>query len=127
MSNENIHTRIVELIETFELTKNSFSNKIGVANTVIGNIVGGRMNKPSYEVLDKIMQSFDNINGHWLITGLGEKFIIRENPDYEKIRIENLKLKEMLKVCDEEKNKYQKRIDELQQDLIQILKKNKKD
>ena len=33
---------------------------------------GGRLNKPSYDIIKKILLSFDSINAEWLITGKGE-------------------------------------------------------
>jgi hypothetical protein len=68
-----INLRIAKIIEHYGLNKNSFSKRIGIDNNVtIGNIVGGRLNKPSFEVLEKIMLLFDSINAEWLITGKGE-------------------------------------------------------
>jgi len=45
--------------------------RIGVNSTVIHNIVKGR-NAPSFDVLQKILSSFDNISADWLITEKGE-------------------------------------------------------
>lgn len=71
--NENINDRIMMLINHLRMNKNSFSIKIGLTNgTIIGNIISGRLNKPSYHVIYKILKSFDNINGDWLITGRGQ-------------------------------------------------------
>lgn len=71
--NENINERIMQLISHLGMNKNSFSLKIGLTNgTIIGNIVSGRLNKPSFEVIYKIIKSFDDINGDWLLTGRGE-------------------------------------------------------
>lgn len=58
-----INDRIIDIINHFRLNKNSFSSKIGLKNNVtIGNIVGGRLNKPSYDIIKKILLSFDSIN-----------------------------------------------------------------
>lgn len=68
-----INDRITDIIIYFKLNKNSFSSKIGLKNNVtIGNIVGGRLNKPSYDIIKKILLSFDCINAEWLITGKGQ-------------------------------------------------------
>ena len=66
-----INNRIELIINSLELNNNSFSMRIGVNSTVIHNIVKGR-NAPSYEVLQKILSSFDNISADWLITEKGE-------------------------------------------------------
>jgi len=73
MKTTSINERIELIISTLELNKNSFSRKIGLSNsTVVGNIVSGRMNKPSFEVLHKILTTFDQVSADWLITGKGE-------------------------------------------------------
>ena len=68
-----INFRISQIITYFGMNQNSFSKKIGMDNNVtIGNIVKGRKNKPSYDVIEKIILTFDSINSDWLITGKGE-------------------------------------------------------
>ena len=66
-----INNRIELIINSLKLNNNSFSVRIGVNSTVIHNIVKGR-NAPSYDVLQKILSSFDNISADWLITEKGE-------------------------------------------------------
>jgi len=55
------------------MNPNSFSVAIGVNSTITHNILKGR-NAPSYDVLNKIALSFDNINMNWLICEKGETF-----------------------------------------------------
>ncbi len=109
----NINNRILQVIDYLGLNRNSFSKKIGIDNNVtIGNIVGGRQNKPSYDVLEKILQTFDSINSEWLITGKGEMLKTKActNPI------------ELIKDCQlcKEKDKVIK----VQNELIEQLKKN---
>lgn len=55
------------------MNKNSFSLKIGLENNVtIGNIVSNRLNKPSFDVIEKILLTFDSISSDWLILGKGQ-------------------------------------------------------
>ncbi len=69
----NINSRISDIIAYFGLNTTSFSAKIGLSNNVtIGNIVGGRLSKPSFDIIEKILLSFDSINVEWLILGKGE-------------------------------------------------------
>jgi hypothetical protein len=75
-----INERLGLLIEALKLNKNSFSIKIGVDSTVIHNIVGGRLTKPSFEVLEKILLANDNINLEWLILGKGDQ-IFKDKTD----------------------------------------------
>jgi len=69
-----INNRIGLIIKELGLNPNSFSVAIGVNPTVIHNIIKGR-NAPSFDVLNKIALSFDNINMNWLITNKGSSQI----------------------------------------------------
>ena len=65
-----IQERMKQLVDDIG-TKNSFSKAIGVNPSVVGNIVGRRLSKPSFEVIEKIMQKFPDVNLEWLILGKG--------------------------------------------------------
>lgn len=69
-----INERILEVMKTFNMNKNQFANKLGVHPTVVHNIVdeNGRGNEPSFKFLSKLMSSFEDINGDWLLTGRGD-------------------------------------------------------
>lgn len=54
---------------------NSFAKALGVNPTVTFNIIGGRGNNPSFEFLEKLLFTFDNINPTWLLKGEGEMFM----------------------------------------------------
>ena len=117
--------RLEWLLSKSGLNPSQFATKLGYNNSEkISRLFRNEKNKPGFDILNDIANNFE-INLNWLVTGNGDPYY--ENVDYEKIRIENLKLKKMLEVCGEEKNKYQKRTDELQQDLILLLKNNRKD
>lgn len=65
--NERINTIISDL---YNGNKRAFANAIGVAPTVIENVVGSRQSKPSYGVLEKIC-AIANISPAWIINGEG--------------------------------------------------------
>lgn len=69
-----INEKVLQLIEELRLNNNSFSKRIGVAPSVIGNITGGRKGKPSFELMEKIGASFPEISMEWLVRGEGEMF-----------------------------------------------------
>lgn len=69
-----IQERIKILIEKKGLNKNSFSNKIGIQAQTLHHIVSGRLTNPSFEVIQKIISTFSDINPTWLITGQGDIF-----------------------------------------------------
>lgn len=70
-----INERIMLIIKELELNNNSFAKKLNVSPTVTFNVVGGRYTKPSYELLEKIILTFDNISTEWLLRERGEMFI----------------------------------------------------
>lgn len=69
-----IQDRIQELINHFGKNKRSFALMVGTSDVVIGNIVAGRRGQPSYDLIEKIIQTIANINIEWLITGAGNMF-----------------------------------------------------
>lgn len=67
-----INQRFEKVIETlFKGNKRAFARTIGVAATVVENIVGTRQGKPSYDVLVKVCSNA-NISADWLLNGRGE-------------------------------------------------------
>lgn len=67
-----INERILYIIENkTNGNKRRFSERIGFAPQVVFNIVSGRKTKPSFDVLEAIITSFDDISSEWLLTGRG--------------------------------------------------------
>lgn len=64
--------RIKELIEDQKMTIASFARCIGVGDQTVRGIVVQKRNKPGYDVLLKIVQTFEWLDVEWLITGKGE-------------------------------------------------------
>lgn len=79
-----VSERINLIINHLKLNKNSFSKAIGLSNNVtIGKIVNDKRS-PSFEVLTKIIQTFDCINSHWLLTGQGNMLLNQDNKSVNK-------------------------------------------
>jgi transcriptional regulator with XRE-family HTH domain len=70
---EQIKDRIKRLLTEKKLTSAGFADIIGVQRSGISHILSGR-NKPGLDVLNKILVSFPDISGDWLITGRGEMY-----------------------------------------------------
>lgn len=67
-----VNERFNHIIDTlFGGNKSAFASAIGVAPSVIDNIVGKRQGKPSFDVVEKI-SALAEINIEWLITGKGD-------------------------------------------------------
>jgi transcriptional regulator with XRE-family HTH domain len=74
MSETTINQRVKILIDALKTNQRQFSMRCGVSSSVIFNIVDGKMNKPSFDLLQKILFSFNNISTDWLLLGRGEMF-----------------------------------------------------
>ena len=66
-----VNERINRLITVLGMHPTSFSASIGVNVTVIFNIVKGRRSKPSFDLLCKILNTYDNLSAEWLLRGEG--------------------------------------------------------
>ena len=64
--------RLQKIIEHEQLSIPAFARKIGVVDQTVRGIVVQKRNKPGFDMLVKILQTFDWLNAEWLITGKGE-------------------------------------------------------
>ncbi|WP_375437188.1 helix-turn-helix domain-containing protein [uncultured Hymenobacter sp.] len=62
--------RIREILSVRQLTPTQFADTIGVARPIISHILSGR-NKPSLEVVQKIIAAFPDLSLLWLLSGAG--------------------------------------------------------
>lgn len=69
-----VNERIKIIIKHYDLNPNSFSVKMGMRDTTIRNIISDR-NKPSYDVIMKILSTFEDISPLWLLDGSGHMLI----------------------------------------------------
>ncbi len=80
----NINERFGKIIRTlYGGNKSAFANAIGVAPSVVENIVGKRQGKPSFDVVEKVC-ALAEVNTTWFITGRGEAFDFRPNEEKDK-------------------------------------------
>ncbi len=88
-----INKRILKVMTTFNLNKNQFANILGVHPTVIHNIVDekGRKSEPSFKFLSKLISSFEDINGDWLLAGRGDLFRVKEDQLITDLQDSNLR------------------------------------
>jgi len=111
--NHTINDRIQAIIDYYKLNKNSFSKRINVNSSVIHHIVTGKKNgsknKPSFDLLEKILIEFENIDANWLVTGKGN--ILKEN-NFEE---ENTNLNPF--TIEDDKDKYIEALKVMIQDL----------
>jgi len=72
--------QIQEILRREELSSSQFADKIGVQRSSVSHVISGR-NKPGFDFINKILDSFPGINAEWLITGLGEMYKQRRPVD----------------------------------------------
>lgn len=69
-----INDRILQLIEIKSNgNKRAFAQRIGVASSSIDNVVGSRQSKPNFDLLEKILSSFEDVDANWLMLGKGKE------------------------------------------------------
>jgi DNA-binding XRE family transcriptional regulator len=76
MENTTINNRLAQVIKELSLNNNSFASAIGIHGSTIGNITGGRLGKPSFEILEKIAAAFPLVDMNWMVSGEGSPFKI---------------------------------------------------
>ncbi|WP_375378189.1 helix-turn-helix domain-containing protein [Hymenobacter cellulosilyticus] len=62
--------RIRALLQARQLSPTQFADAIGVARPIVSHILSGR-NKPSLEVVQKIIGAFPELSLPWLLSGTG--------------------------------------------------------
>lgn len=66
--------RIELLLEKQNLTPTRFADMIGLNRSAMSHIISGR-NKPSLDVITKILQCFPSLNSDWLLFGKEPMYI----------------------------------------------------
>jgi len=64
--------QIKKLIDTLGITPNAFASKLGIKATSVYNILNDK-NNPSYELLEKIIETF-SVNPNWILQDKGDVF-----------------------------------------------------
>lgn len=67
--------RIRNLLETRQLTPTQFADLIGVARPIVSHILSGR-NKPSLEVVQRVLAALPDLSMPWLLNGAGPMYAV---------------------------------------------------
>ena len=62
--------RLQKIIDFYDLTATSFSEKIAFNRSTISHIFSGR-NKPSLEFVIKVLEAYPEVDFYWLLNGKG--------------------------------------------------------
>ena len=65
--------QIQEILKRENITSSQFADKIGVQRSSVSHVISGR-NKPGFEFIRRVIESFPDINADWLLTGTGEMY-----------------------------------------------------
>jgi transcriptional regulator with XRE-family HTH domain len=65
--------RLTQFLQSEQLTPARFADILGVQRSGISHILSGR-NKPGFDLIEKILIKFADINADWLITGKGSMY-----------------------------------------------------
>lgn len=68
---EGVVNRIKQVIDHFQLSASLFATEIGMQRSSISHILSGR-NKPSLDMVQRILEKFDSVNSEWMLFGKGE-------------------------------------------------------
>ena len=68
-----IGERISKIMDKENLSRSAFAELVGIQQSAISHLVTGR-NKPSLEVVQKILNTFRTLNSDWLILGVGPMY-----------------------------------------------------
>ncbi|WP_022824801.1 helix-turn-helix domain-containing protein [Hymenobacter norwichensis] len=71
--------RIRAILSARQLTPTQFADTIGVARPIVSHILSGR-NKPSLEVVQKIVDAFPDVSLTWLLKGAGSMTALEPVP-----------------------------------------------
>lgn len=73
-----MENRIQKIIDKQGISLNAFAQEIGVNRSTVSHILTGR-NKPSVEVLQKILKRFPELSTDWLLLGNGGMYAKKES------------------------------------------------
>ena len=101
--------RIQKIMEKEGLNVASFARKVGVVDQTIRGIVVQRRNKPGFDLIVRILQTFVWVNAEWLILGVGEM----SKPEQENVKnSEQHSIKDLVMYLKEKDVKIEKLIEE---------------
>ena len=70
INSDKFSERLEQIIQHYNETASSFSEKIGVQRSSISHIISGR-NKPSLDFIMKILSAYPEVELYWLLNGKG--------------------------------------------------------
>lgn len=63
--------RIKKILKYYKLSSSKFADEIGIQRSSISHVLSGR-NKPSLDFIQKILNTYSEVNSDWLLMGIGK-------------------------------------------------------
>lgn len=114
----NILERIKEFISINGLTHRAFAIRIDFNYSTLNNYLTGRRTTIDLELINKTLSSFDNLSAEWLLRGNGEMLLTSEQPTASNENDRLSKLIDTIAFQQDTINNLQRRIKELEAELI---------
>lgn len=114
----NILERIKEFISIKGLTPRAFAIKIDFNYSTLNNYLTGRRSTIDLELVNKTLSSFENLSAEWLLRGNGEMLLTSEQPTASNESDRLSKLIDTIAFQQDTINNLQRRIKELEAELI---------
>jgi len=77
--------RLQKLIKVLNLKQASFAQTLGMTQPNISRMVSGE-SRISVEVLNRIIDTYKNVNLHWLLTGDGDIFMDSQKEEIRQVK-----------------------------------------
>ena len=74
-----INERLMQIMEHEALTPASFARRTGIGDQTVRSVIIIKRNKPGFDFIVRVVQTFDWLSSTWLLTGKGS-MIRSENP-----------------------------------------------
>jgi transcriptional regulator with XRE-family HTH domain len=85
---DDLNTRFIEVMLKLGHSKSSFAKALDVSLPLITHITNGR-NKPGIELIQKLLQTYQDIDARWFLLGEGQMFAkMQEVPDFDDVMAE---------------------------------------
>ncbi|WP_163711853.1 helix-turn-helix domain-containing protein [Mangrovibacterium lignilyticum] len=69
-----MNIRIKQIMDYKQISSSELADTIGVQRSNVTHVLQGR-NKPGFQFISKLLETFPDINAKWLITGQGDMLI----------------------------------------------------
>jgi transcriptional regulator with XRE-family HTH domain len=71
INSEDFVKRLETVLDYYSISASAFADKIGVQRSSLSHLLSGR-NKPSLDFILKVINSYPQVDLHWLISGKGD-------------------------------------------------------